>query len=244
MKITWLRLTPLFCCYVRVLELPGGAAQKWALSMASFHLFTPLWCSPTTPGTGAGRRGHGMHGRHAPPRRALGASRGLPTAPLNRRPGSGNPGPSHAVRPDKGPRPRQAAPGPRWAAPCSGAVAGAPPAPELGDSWGRPVAERASDPLGAAPGDPSRRAAGRARRGGILPGPSVSAPTALAVGLGPWGRAVREFARFEKSTGFGQEIRQEVTPHRGERGGRRVAVVAHGFGAIRRPLPPPAPPAP
>ncbi len=31
-------------CYVQVLELPTGPAQ----SMTSFHLVTPLWCSPTT----------------------------------------------------------------------------------------------------------------------------------------------------------------------------------------------------
>jgi hypothetical protein len=39
-------------------------------------------------------------------------------------------------RPDKGPRPRRAALGPRQAAMCSGAVAGAPPALELGNTWG------------------------------------------------------------------------------------------------------------
>jgi hypothetical protein len=46
--------------------------------------------------------------------------------------------PFRAVSPDEGPRPRQAAQGPSRAAPCSGAAAGAPPAPELGDSWGCP----------------------------------------------------------------------------------------------------------
>jgi hypothetical protein len=35
-------------CNVRVLGLPGGAAQKWARSMTSLHPVTPLWCSPTT----------------------------------------------------------------------------------------------------------------------------------------------------------------------------------------------------
>jgi hypothetical protein len=36
-------------CYVRVLGQTAGAAQKWAQSMTSLHLVTPLWCSPTAP---------------------------------------------------------------------------------------------------------------------------------------------------------------------------------------------------
>jgi hypothetical protein len=90
----------------------------------------------------------------------------------------------------------------------------------------------ASDPLGAAPGYPSRRAAGRARRGSILPGPGgprLSAPTdrrgrladrARDAGLGLWGRAARFVARFETSTGF-EEVRHGESPPSGVRGGCR-----------------------
>ncbi len=118
-----------------------------------------------------------------------------------------------------------------------------PPHRNLATVGAAQVAGRAFDRRRVAPGDPSRRSAGWTRRGSILPGPGgprLSAPTdrrgrpadrAREAGLGPWGRAVREFARLETTTGFGQVRHGESPPSGG--GGRRACDLEESLQRLR-----------